>query len=250
MPVPMSRDIFSELRDNLPTEGPGRTKYTRKAFRMLPRTHKPRILDIGCGVGAPTLELARLSQGEIIGIDINPPSLDRLKAKIDKAGLSARVKIRHCSMFNMGFPDESFDIVWSEGSIFVIGFERGLREWRHLLKPRGFLVVHEMVWLRPDPPQEIYDYWKRIYSGTSTVPENVARIAPCGYDLIGHFALPEDAWWTLYFCPLEQRIKELRAKYTDDPHALQVLDKEQDEVDMYKKHAKWYGSAYFIMQKG
>ena len=39
-------------------------KYTRKAFRMLSQMDKPRILDIGCGSGAPTLELARLSQGE------------------------------------------------------------------------------------------------------------------------------------------------------------------------------------------
>ena len=38
-------------------------KYTRKAFRMLSQMDKPRILDIGCGSGAPTLELSRLSQG-------------------------------------------------------------------------------------------------------------------------------------------------------------------------------------------
>jgi len=249
VPVPMSKDIFSELYDNLPIEGPGRTRYTRKAFRMLPGTHKPRILDIGCGAGAPTMELARLSQGEIIGIDINQASLDRLRKKIEKAGLSARVKILNCSMFNPDFPDESFDIVWSEASIFVIGFDRGLREWRHLLKPKGFLVFHEMVWLRPDPPQEIYDYWKRTYSGIRTVSQNVAQIADSDYDLFGHFALPEDAWWTLYFGPLEQRIREFRAKYSDDPRALQILDKEQGEVEMYKKYAPWYGSAYFIMQK-
>jgi len=246
----MSRDIFSELHDNLPIDGPGRIKYTRKAFRMLPKLDKPRILDIGCGAGAPTLELARLSQGEIIGIDINQSSLDRLNVKIEKAHLSDLVKIRNCSMFNMDFPDENFDIIWSEGSIFIAGFERGLKEWWRLLKPKGFLVVHEMVWLRPDPPQEIYVYWKGVYAGIRTVPENVAWIAASDYTLVGHFALPEDAWWILYFGPLEQRIKELRAKYASDPYALKMLDKEQREVDMYKKYYRWYSSAYFIMQKG
>ena len=210
---------------------------------------KPRILDIGCGAGEPTLELARLTQGEITGIDINQPALDRFEIKIEKSGLSGRVKAFNCSMFNIHFPDESFDILWSEGSIFNIGFERGLKDWRRLLRPQGFLVVHEMVWLHPDPPKEIYDYWKCQYSGICTVPENVARIAPSDYTLVGHFALPEDAWWVLYFGPLEQRIRELQAKYADDPHALQVLDKEQREVDMHKKCYKWYGSAYFIMQK-
>ena len=245
----MSRGIYSEIYDNLSAEGPARTRYTRKAFRMLPRLDKPRILDIGCGAGEPTLELARLTQGEIIGIDINQPALDRLKIKIEKAGFSGRVQALNCSMFNMDFPDESFDILWSEGSIFNTGFARGLKDWQRLLRPEGFLIVHEMVWLRPDPPREIYDYWKRQYSGICTIPENVAQIAPGDYTLVDHFALPEDAWWVIYFGPLEQRVRELRVKYADDPQALQALEKGQREVDMHKKHYQWYGSAYFIMQK-
>ena len=210
---------------------------------------KPRILDIGCGSGGPTLELARLSQGEIIGIDIHQPSLDRLSRKIEQAGLSDRVKAVNCSMFNMDFADESFDIIWSEGSIFIIGFETGLREWQRLLKPKGFMVIHEMAWLRPSPPREIYDYWKSYYPGIKTIPECLEQISGCGYDLIGHFALPEDAWWIEYYGPLERRIKELRAKYIGDPEALLILEKEQREIDISKKYHKWYGSAFFVMQK-
>ncbi len=109
----MFRDIYSEIYDNLSAEDPARTKYTRKAFRMLPRLEKPRILGIGCGIGDPTLELARLTRGEIIGIDIKQSALDRLRAKIEKAGLSHRMKDLNCSMFNMDFPDESFDVLWA-----------------------------------------------------------------------------------------------------------------------------------------
>ena len=58
-------------------------KYTRKAFRMLPQMDKPRILDIGCGSGVSTLELARLTDGEITGLDIDQNALDRLKRKIE-----------------------------------------------------------------------------------------------------------------------------------------------------------------------
>jgi len=245
----MTTDIFFEIHQDLPREGPGRNKYTRKAFKMLPKIDRPRILDIGCGPGGQTMELARLTQGEVIGIDIHQPYLDKMADKIKKEGLSGRVHNINCSMLDMNFPDESFDIIWSEGSIYIIGFEKGLREWYRFIKPKGFLVVHEMTWLRPDPPKEIYDYWKEFYPKIKTVPENLKLIPACGYKLIGYFTLPEDAWWIEYYNPLEIRIKKLRKKYIDDLEALAVLDNEQREIDMYKKYYKWYGSVFFVMQK-
>jgi len=245
----MTKDVFSEIHQGLPREGPGRNEYTRKAFQMLPQLYRPRILDVGCGPGGPTMELARLSQGDVVGVDIHQPYLDELTKKVKQAGLSDRVKAVNCSMFNMDFPDESFDIIWAEGSIFIIGFERGLKEWRRLIKPNGFLVIHEMAWLRADPPQEIYDYWKKFYPGISTVPEKLELIAGCGYTFLGHFTLPEDAWWIEYYGPLEERIEQLRKKYVDDTEALAVLDREQREIDLFKKYCEWYGSVFFIMQK-
>ena len=124
--------------------------YTRKAFRILPQLDKPRILDIGCGSGVPTMELARLTGGEITGIDIDRAMLDRLRKKIEKAGLSDRVGTIKCSIPDMKFPDENFDLIWAEGSIYVIGFARGLREWKRFLKPGGYLAIHDergYLWL-------------------------------------------------------------------------------------------------------
>ncbi len=195
------------------------------------------------------MELARLSDGHVTGMDIHQPYLDRLSQKIEEAGLSDRVEAMNCSMFEMPFSDESFDIIWAEGSIYLIGFERGLLEWRRFIKPNGFLVVHEMTWLRPEPPQEILDYWKELYPGIKTVTGNVELIPNCGYDLIGHFTLPEDAWWTEYYGPLEDRTRELRGRYVGDAAALAALDEEQQEIDMYRKYQQWYGSVFFVMQK-
>jgi SAM-dependent methyltransferase len=216
---------------------------------MLPGLESPRILDIWCGPGGPTIELARLSGGHVIGIDIHQPYLDRLSQKIEEAGRTDRMEAINCSMFEMPFPDESFDIVWAEGSVYLVGFERGLNVWRRFITPNGFLVVHEMTWLRPEPPQEISDYWNELYPGIETVAENMDLIPNCGYDLIGHFTLPEDAWWTECYGPLEERIRELRDKYVGDAAALATLDEEQWEIDMYRKCQQWYGSVFFVMHK-
>jgi len=195
---------------------------------MLPKLEKPRILDIGCGSGVPTIELARLSDGEIIGIDINQSLLDKLNRKIEEEGFSNRVKTVKCSLFEMDFPDESFDIIWAEGSISIIGFEKGLKEWNRLLKPNGFLVVHDEI---------------------KTVLNKLKKILGCGYQLINYFPLPKDAWWIEYYRLLEIRIRELSMKYNNDPEALKILKKHQNEINMVKKNPGDYGSAFYIVQK-
>jgi len=245
----MREDIFFEIHQDLPREGPGKDKYTRKAFNMLPRLEKPAILDIGCGPGAQTMELARLSGGRVTGIDTHQPYLDKLQSKIDEAGLRDRVRAEKKSMFTMKFPEESFDIIWAEGSIYIIGFERGMREWKRFIKPRGYLAANELAWLRPDPPEEIAAYWKRHYPAIAATGEKIASVSGCGYDLLGHFPLPEDAWWTGYYGPLAARIRMLGKKYAANDKAMEVLDNEQKEIEMYKKYSRWYGSVFFVMQK-
>ncbi|MFC1874008.1 SAM-dependent methyltransferase [Chloroflexota bacterium] len=203
-------------------------KYTRKAFRMLPQLENPRILDVGCGSGIPTIELARLSQGEIKGIDIDQPALDKFTRKIKEAGLTDRVQSVSCSIFDMDFADESFDIIWSEGSIYAIGFERGILKWRQFLKPDGFMVIHDE---------------------RGNVVEKLEQIYNCGYKLLGYFILSKGTWWTEYFAPLEKLIAESRTRYTDDPKILEELHKAQEELDMFKQNPERNSSVYFVIKR-
>ena len=206
----------------------GLNKYTRKAFGMLPGMDKPRILDVGCGSGVPTMELARLSNGQIIGLDINQDLLDVLARKIEKAGLLDTVKAVKCSILDMKFPDESFDIIWAEGSISVIGFKRGLQEWKRFLKPNGFMVLHDEK---------------------GNITEKLEQISSCGYELLGYFILNADTWWAEYYAPLEKLICETRTKHADDPKVLEALHNAQWEIDMFKKNPKLNSSVFFIMKK-
>jgi SAM-dependent methyltransferase len=216
---------------------------------MLPALDRPRVLDVGCGTGAPTLELAKLCDGEITAMDTNKQALDELVKTIEREGLSDRVHVVNRSMRKIDFPDASFDIVWAEGSIHVIGFETGLRDWHRLIASNGYLVVHEATWLRPDPPRELADSPRLSLPGIRTAPQYIEVISRQRYELIGHFLLPEDVWWTDYFGPLENRIHTLRKKYAADPDALTVLDNEQRDVDLYKRCAAWYGSAFYLMRR-
>ncbi|UCG30431.1 MAG: class I SAM-dependent methyltransferase [candidate division WOR-3 bacterium] len=78
----MSTDETSLIdRDRLRTN---LLPFTRKAFGILPRLDGPNILDIGCGTGVVTLELARLSKGRVVGVDIDQTALDKLKQSIER----------------------------------------------------------------------------------------------------------------------------------------------------------------------
>ena len=222
----MSKDLYYEINRDRFRER--LLSYTREAFRLLPDLDRPRILDVGCGSGVPTVELAKLSEGEVVGVDIDQSLLDELNRKIEREGLSDRVETKKCSMFEMDFPNESFDIIWAEGSISVIGFERGLKEWKRLLKPSGFLVVH---------------------TETENVSNKLKKIPSFGYKLLNQFSLPEDAHWTEYYRPMEIRIKELRTEYRKNPGVLQMLRRRQNEIDMVKRNPKRFSSAFYIMQK-
>ena len=201
-------------------------KYTRKAFRMLPKMDRPRILDIGCGSGIPTLELARLSGGEVIGIDVDQPALDRFIEKIKEAGLNERVQALNCSMLQMDFADESFDIIWSEGSIYAVGFERGLRKWKRFLKPGGFLVIHDEQ---------------------GNIEEKLDQISNCGYELLGYFKLNQETWLAEYFHPLEKLVNEYRSKYSDNSKRFEEIQKAQQELDMFRENPERNSSVYFVM---
>ncbi len=195
---------------------------------MLPKMDKPRILDIGCGSGIPTLELARLSQGDVIGIDIDESALNQLAGKIKESGLTDRIKAVNCSMLDMDFAEGSFDIIWSEGSIYAIGLEKGLREWKRFLKPGGFIVVHDEA---------------------GNVKDKLEHICNCGYELIGYFILSKEIWWTAYFAPLERLINKTRSELPYKRSAQRQLQQAEGELDMYKKNPERNNSVYFVIKE-
>ena len=206
----------------------GFLKYTRRAFLKLPRLENPRILDIGCGSGVPTIELAKLSGGEVTGIDIDQSCIDEFNRKIKEENLGNRVKALNLSLSEMKFPDETFDVVWSEGVVGNIGFETSLKDWRRLLKHDGYLVIHYQV---------------------SRVADVLPRIPQLGYSLADTLLLPVDAWWAEFYEPIEEKMDTLLHKYRNNTDALKLLNQYKTEMNMVKKNLSNFSCAFYIMKK-
>jgi ubiquinone/menaquinone biosynthesis C-methylase UbiE len=239
--------VFFEIHSGLPREGPGDNESTRRAFSILrDLPENPQILDIGCGPGMQTIELAKLSKGTVTALDKYPQFLDELQKKAIEEGVNERIRTIQGDMFSLNFERKSFDLIWSEGAIYIIGFEKGLSEWKQLLSDKGYLVVTEVSWIKHNPPEEIRKYWEANYSAIRTVEENLETVTKVGYINVSHFVLPERCWWDNYYTLIASKTQSLKQKYRDDAEALNVLACEEAEIDMFRRYSDYYGYVFYI----
>lgn len=225
-------------------KGPGSEESTLKALRLLDGLpDNPRIVEFGCGDGVATIALARSIPCHITAVDIHQPFLDALDHSAVRAGVKDRITMFKADMGDPPFPYESFDVVWSEGAIYNIGFEQGLSRWRRLLPMGGYVAVSEAVWLTENPPQRAREFWEAEYPAMTSVAENLSKLSSSGFKPIGHFILPPTDWEN-YYLPLQSHVAEFQASHTDTADSL-VRDV-QKEIEIWKEFGTSYGYAFFV----
>ena len=184
-------------------------------------------------------------------MDNHQPFLDQLKYSAEKEGVSNQINIVQGDMCKLNYKPKSFNVIWSEGAIFIIGFEKGLREWRRLLADKGYIVVSELSWLRADLPKEIRSFMEEGYLGyvdIKTIDENLEVAQKIGYNIVGSFVLPKKSWWDGYYAVKEAKMPLLKATHQDDADALRFIAYEETEIAMFRQYSDYYGNAFCILQ--
>jgi SAM-dependent methyltransferase len=159
------------------------------------------------------------------------------------------IETRELSMIDMPFAEESFDLLWAEGSIFIIGLARGLKDFRTCLKPGGYLAFTEMCWFVSDPPAEVKAFFDNVYPDIRPVDEVRRMAEDGGYEVIETFNLPDSAWWDDYYTPMLGRMRELKIKNAGVAEAEAVYAECEIEAEMFRRHSASYGYTFFVLQK-
>ena len=208
-----------------------------------------KIADIGCGTGAFTLTLTRLLNVRITAVDFLQEFLDVLESKSEAEGISDKIVTLCCSMDSLPFEDEEFDDIWSEGAIYNIGFEKGVRGWHRFLKTGGLLVASEITWITNTRPLAIQKHWEGEYPEIDTASSKMSLLEKNWYSPIGYFVLPEHCWLDNYYRPMQDSFNDFLERYRNSEEALAIVEAETREIELYENYKSYYSYGVYISRK-
>lgn len=243
-------EVFLDVQRGLPRQGPGNNESTLKALAFcsgLPDNSA--ALDIGCGPGMQTITLAKALQGSLTAVDNCEEYLEILRQRVSESDLTDHVKIINGNMNDLGVPDARFDLIWCEGAAYIMGVSNALKSWRPLLRDQGYLAFSELVWLDENPALELADFFRNAYPAMTDISTNQEMIRTNGYEIMGHFTLPDAAWWEDYYTPLAKKLPTLKQKYAGDEEALAVIAMTENEIEFCQRFGTSYGYQFFIARK-
>ncbi len=243
-------NLICEYFIELDRQGPGSHEATIKALSFIDNlSNESKIADLGCGTGGQTMILAQNIKGNITGLDIFPDFIKKFNYNVEELGLQNRVKGIVGSMDSLPFQNEEFDVIWSEGAIANIGFEKGLKYWKGFLNKNGYIAISYETWFTDERPAEIEKWWFDAVPEISTIGQNILIMQKAGYVPIATFILPENCWIDNYFIPQKPRQEEFMKKYAGNKTVEDFIRFMRLEAELYLKYKQYYGYVFYIGKK-
>ena len=241
-------EFLYEVFGPLAQGAPGNDAATLRALDAVPgRDAVRQVLDLGAGHGRTTFTLAdSLRDARITAVEIHAPFVRRITERARKAGVAHRVHAVCEDMEKIDVADGSIDLVWAEGSIYVVGMERALLTWRPWLRPGGCLAFSDFVRWADDLPEVAREFWAMEYPDMASEALIRSRAGGAGYRVVSSFRMSEEAHEAYYF-PLEARIAEL-ADHAD-AGVQEILGGLRKEIDVVRRFLDEAGYMFFVLQR-
>jgi cyclopropane fatty-acyl-phospholipid synthase-like methyltransferase len=148
-----------------------------------------RLLDVGCGVGGPALNIAKHTGAHVTGVNIVPKQLEIARRRATENGLAERTHFVLCDAMQMDFPDGAFDAVYSfEAGCHMPDKPRFYAECARVLKPGGAFFGQDWFKKHQPTPREEAQHVEpicRLFSVPNLVslPELKDSLTSAGLDV-------------------------------------------------------------------
>ena len=124
------------------------------------------LLDVGCGPGTITVDLARLvAPGRVLGIDVAEAPLEEARALAARENVPVTFGVG--DVYSLEFADDSFDVVHAHQVLqHLTDPVAALREMARVCRPGGLLAVRDVDYAATSwfPPDDGLDRWLATYS--------------------------------------------------------------------------------------
>jgi SAM-dependent methyltransferase len=243
--------LLIDLHKQGDRQGPGGDVETEQALNlaMIDRAARLKVADVGCGTGASALLLARLLNAQVTAVDFLQDFLVVLKERAESMGVADRISTLARSMDDLPFADEELDLIWSEGAIYNIGFEKGVADWRRYLKAGGLLVASEITWITSSRPPELQSHWESEYPEIDVASAKIKILETHGYSPLGYFVLPEHCWLDHYYRPMQARFEDFLCRNGMSEEARAIVAAEQREIELYERYKEYFGYGMYVAKK-
>lgn len=145
---------------------PGGISSTERLFEELGLTSKDYILEIGCGSAKDLCKLVENYNCRAIGIDSSDLIVKFAEHRVQKTGLSSKIKIIKGDVTNMNFfNDNQFDVVIAQSVLAtILNKDKAAREISRVLKSEGYFGDIELIWVDEPDDELVHNVEKRIGS--------------------------------------------------------------------------------------
>lgn len=243
--------LLIDLHRPAERQGPGGDAETKRAMELagLDRSRPLKIADVGCGTGASTILLAKELDADITAVDFLPEFLDELHTRASDHGVADRITTLNCSMDALPFTVGEFDVIWSEGAVYNMGFEAGVSAWRRFLKPGGKLIVSEITWLSATLPPKLQSHWEAEYPEIDVASAKIGLLERHGYSPEAYFVVPVHCWLENYYRPIQSRFDAFLERHGYSDQAKAIVDAERHEMALYERFRDYYSYGVYVAKK-
>ena len=194
---------------------PGGKEYTLTAGQLAGLNKKSQVLDIACGHGAASLNLARKFGCRATAIDIEESFIAEGTAIAKKEKLDKLIKFIAGDFNKQKFNANSFDMIVAEGgALSYIGRDDGLKRARRLLKKNGYIEISDLILRGKTLSREVKDIFLSGDLDLETEESYRTLLKINGFEIV-FCSYVAKQYWEAYYENIKKNLQNRKGYFSD-----------------------------------